>query len=474
MPPTLALFLGIAFILGAFRSFRSRGELSSAALIWPTIWYLVVATRPFGVWMSTWGVPLAAGGGDGVGDGSFVDRWFYATLTVIGLWILFRRGFDWGGTLRRNPWLTFLFALMAVSILWSQYPYISFKRYIKFLGSVAMALVVLTDRNPFESMLTVLRRCLYIHLPMSIICIKYYRDLGVSYDWDGTAVMWQGLSTSKNTLGQVAMLGVMYFYWDLRKHWSRFGWKSIHVLYLLMALYLLKGSSQTVSLTSVAVCAFALAIFVRIQTLRLRPQAVRRFVTTAYLATLALVTLVLAHSVVVFSSDSLFGYIITKFGRDITLTDRLYIWTDMYAAVADSRWLGLGFGSFWIERMANIPWNATMTWVLGQGHNGYIDTYLHLGIAGGLALSMVLFTTLPRLLDSLGQNFDFGCFRIALFLTIIFVNMTETTFLRGDHHLWFLMLLVLWQVAQPDRISRHNSIETLETPKASPRPVPSF
>jgi hypothetical protein len=58
----------------------------------------------------------------------------------------------------------------------------------------------------------------------------------------------------------------------------------------------------------------------------------------------------------------------------------------------------------------------------------------------------VLFSTLPRLVASLAENFDFACFRLTLFLTIVFVNATETTYLRGDHHLWFLMQLVLWQI----------------------------
>ena len=154
-----------------------------------------------------------------------------------------------------------------------------------------------------------------------------------------------------------------------------------------------------------------------------------------------------------FSEDSFFGYLITKFGRDITLTDRIYIWNDVYAAAANNPLFGVGYGGFWIERIANIPWNSTMTWVLGQAHNGYIDTYLQLGLVGGFLFARVLFATLPRLVASLDDDFDYGCFRITLFITILFINVTETTFLRGDHHLWFILLLILWTV--PSRQTPH-------------------
>lgn len=445
MPPKFALLMGAVFILGAFYFQPPRTAKVSKALFWPTLWYLVVATRPFGVWMYIWGVPLPGGSSDAT-EGSSVDRYFYLTLAIIGFWILSKRGFKWRVALRRNPWLAALLFYMAASILWSQYSFVSFKRFVKVLGSIAMALVVLTEDEPFEAMLTVLRRCLYVHLPLSIICTKYFRDIGVAYDWFGTSSMWQGISTSKNTLGQVAMLGVVYFFWEVRKQWRQYGWRNVNVLYLLMAAYLLKGAPTSISMTSVSVAALALLIFLRLQSLRSRPEAVRPFVRLAFTGVAGIVILVLLHSIFMFSEDSPFGYFITKFGRDITLTDRTYIWHDVYAATADNPLFGVGYGGFWIERMANIPWNATMTWVLGQAHNGYIDTYLQLGLVGAFLLARVLFTTLPRLMESMEDDFDFGCFRITLFITILFVNITESTYLRGDHHLWFIMLLTVWMV----------------------------
>jgi O-antigen ligase len=446
MPPKLALLLCTFFVLYAFRYDRKHAVAVSKALWWPTIWYLVVASRFVGYWLLMAGVPLPGGSGDPT-EGSVVDRSFFLTLTVVGLVVLARRRFDWGRAFRDNPWLTALIVFMALSVLWSNYPFVSFKRYVKVIGSVVMALVVLTEENPREAFLTVIRRCLYVHLPMSILCVKYFRDIGVSWDWSGGNTMWQGISTSKNVLGQVAMLGVLYFFWEVVRRWRELRWRNLHLLYLLMAVYLLKGSESSFSLTSVSVCLFALVVFLGLQALRRRPALAYRFGMAVFCAVVGLVVLVLVHSVSMFSEDSLFGQIITKFGRDITLTDRTYIWHDCYAAV-DNPLLGVGFGGFWIGRMVNIPWNANLTWVLNESHNGYVETYLQLGLIGGLLLAGVLFSTLPKLQASLADDFDFGCFRLTLFLTLLLINITESTYIRGDHHLWLVLMMITWQVPQ--------------------------
>jgi exopolysaccharide production protein ExoQ len=443
MPSQLALLIGLAFVYYSFRVTRKSDGRSARDLLLPTLWYMAVSSHMLGFWLATWGIPVPGSDGN-INDGSLIDALFFLALTIFGFVALSRRHFSWGAALRHNPTVTALFVFMAVSILWSQYPYVSFKRYIKIVGSVTMAFVILSGDNPMESIFTVLRRVLYIHLPMSIICIKYFREIGVEFDWSGKSFAWKGIATSKNDLGQVAMLGVIYFSWILFQRWHERGWKNIQTVYLLMALYLLKGSEYAISVTSLSTCLFALFVLVRLRTLRGRPQVARRFVRVIFFGTVTLVALILAHSIVMFSDGSMFGKIITAFGRDITLTDRTYIWHDIYEVASRNRLLGVGFGGFWIARFANIPWNENMTWVLGQGHNGYIDTYLQIGLIGSALLAIMLWSTVPRLLAQFEHDFDFTCFRISLFLTMLFVNVTETTFLRGDHHLWFIMQLLIW------------------------------
>lgn len=461
MPPKLALLFGIIFIYFAYRSDKKRDVATTGALFWPWLWYMIVSSRMLGSWFLLWGIPIPGGSGDPT-EGSAIDRNFFAGLTVIGFFILIRRRFSWAGFFRNNLFLVLFFAYMAASILWSDYNFVSFKRYIKVIGSIVMALVVLTDERPLEATFTVLRRCLYVHLPMSIICTRYFREIGIAYSYDGSGLSWNGIATSKNTLGQIAMIGVIYFLWEVRRNWPKVRWRNLHLLYLLMALYLLKGGGDSVSMTSVSVAALAVVIFLRIQALRDRPHKIKKFVYIVFGAIIALIALVLTHSVANFDAESIFGHIITTFGRDITLTDRTFIWQGVYEAASKNPIFGVGIGGFWIGQTANIAWGSWFTWTLGQAHSGYVDTYLQLGLVGLILLFGVFFATLPRLLGSLGENFDFACFRITILITTMFVNITESTYLRGDHQFWFVMMLVIWFVPAKPRIAEP------ETDKAEP------
>lgn len=458
MPPLVALLGAAIFVAYSFYRDSRRFSFKSSGLTWPTLWYLVSATHAIGAWFVIWGLPLPLATDDPT-EGSFIDRCFFAALAAIGIGILARRQFDWRQLLRANRWFFLLVGFAAISVLWSNYPYVSFKRYIKLIGALVMAVIVLDQERPFEAMLAVLRRVLYVHLPMSIVCIKYFRHIGVNFDWNGVTECWQGIATSKNTLGQVALIGVLCFLWEVRREWPQKRWKNVHVVYLLMSLYLLKGSEESISMTSLSVCLLAVVIFFRLQGLHSSLTAARKFTTKVFATTVALVGLVLIHSIVLFPKDSVFGGIIAAIGRDITLTDRTYIWHDVYAAAGQSPIFGLGYGGFWIGRLANIPWNAHMTWVLGQSHSGYIDTFLQLGVVGFILLCMVQVTTLSHLSNELWVDFNAACFHISLWITVLVVNITETTFLSGDHQLWFVFLLTSLSVRVPQYMLTHRPIE---------------
>ena len=177
MPPNLALLLACAFVAYTFSRERLRTTLVSGALFWPCLWYMVASTHPLGGWLGILDVPVPGGGGGGLEDGSFVDRTFYLILMMIGVYILMRRPIHWGLVWRQNGWMVAFALFMLLSISWSDYPYTSFKRFIKLAGSIVMALVILTEEHPFEAIKAMIRRCAYVHLPMSVICINYLRWL---------------------------------------------------------------------------------------------------------------------------------------------------------------------------------------------------------------------------------------------------------------------------------------------------------
>lgn len=444
MPPKLALSIGLAFVAAVFfRVERPRRLELSWALFWPFLWCLVASSRQVGVWFAIWGLPLPGGEAD---EGSLIDRSFYLVMGLIGAFILARRRIDWGFVFSENRWFFFMSAYMLLSVLWSGYSFISFKRFIKYVAAFNIAFVVLTEPQPLVAVMAILRRCAYIHMPMSIITIRYFRDIGISFDWGGTSSSWNGLCMSKNNLGQIAMVSALCFIRQIALDREALG-KAFKVdyLYLAMSVYLLKGSDDALSMTSLSVFAIAILISFRVTTLRHDLRRIGGFMARSSAMILALLVLLVAHTIFVFSEHSLLGHIVLLMGRDLTLTGRTEIWSDMLAIASHNPLFGVGYGGFWIGRLANIPWNANMTWVLGQGHNGYVDAYLQIGWVGIVLLVGFIFSAGSRISGSFWESFELGRVRAVFFLVILFINITETTFLRGDHAMWFLFLIAALQ-----------------------------
>ena len=66
-----------------------------------------------------------------------------------------------------------LFAFMAVSILWSPFPMVSIKRWVKAVGALLMVMVVLTERDPTAAVVGLFKRTFMVLLPLSVYLIKY-------------------------------------------------------------------------------------------------------------------------------------------------------------------------------------------------------------------------------------------------------------------------------------------------------------
>jgi len=76
-----------------------------------------------------------------------------------------------------------------------------------------MALVILTERRPYEALGFVMRRLAFVLMPLSVLFIRFYPELGRQYH-QGIPML-TGVAFSKNSLGQLCMLLGIYFCWEL-------------------------------------------------------------------------------------------------------------------------------------------------------------------------------------------------------------------------------------------------------------------
>src|SRR6266436_7906117 len=234
MTPTLALLGGFGFIFWLIaRDVKRRPGLSRALWI-PLIWAVILGSRPVSLWWGDSGQAIA-----NIEDGSPTDRLVFQGLMVAGLVVLFKRRINLRAVISNNKWLFLYVAYLGISACWSDYPFISFKRWIKELGNVVMVLVVLSEIDPIDAAKAIFLRCAYILIPLSVIYIKYFPDVGRYYNrWTWT-YSYGGVTTDKNMLGLTLVVSGIFLLWHLLDIYNdrlfKGRWKTILVCGVLLA-----------------------------------------------------------------------------------------------------------------------------------------------------------------------------------------------------------------------------------------------
>src|SRR5205823_10685931 len=218
-----------------------------------------------------------------------------------------------------------------------------------------------------------MKRCAYVVVPVSILWIRYYPQLGITYDeWSGLQNI-GGISAGKNGLGMDCVILGLFFFWHLLQTWrterntQRRNELWLTAGFLIGILYLLRLAHSATSDISLFL-AILIVVFVGI-----RP-TIKNFIGTYSLAALVLI----AAAELAFGIS---GRLSESLGRGSNLTGRTDLWAHCLE-VQSSPILGAGFESFWTpENKVKIAAFYTK-WKPGGSHNSYLDAYLDLGLIG--------------------------------------------------------------------------------------------
>jgi exopolysaccharide production protein ExoQ len=421
MPPTLALFLTVGFIVFLFRRDIREKPNVSGALWLPLIWFVLICSRSFSAWLNIFGLHVP--GAASLEQGSPVDACFYLALTTAGFRVLIKRQVRLSEVLQHNGWLIALIAYCFIAILWSDYPFISFKRWIKILGHPIMVLIVLTEPDPEEALKRLMKRCAYVVVPVSILWIKYYPQLGRAVDpWTGMAMM-QGIAIGKNSLGADCLILGFFFFWHLlqtlqterntrRRNELRL------IAGFLIGIWWLFSKAHVATATICLFIGVLTVVFVGIRSIN------KNFIGTYILAALVL----LAAAELAFGVS---GRLSEALGRGSSMSGRTVLWAGLLE-VDTNPILGTGFESFWLgDRLKQLEREGTSVAagkVPNEAHNGYLETYLELGLIGVFLLIALLVATFRKIRLELFQNFEWGRYRLGFFTAVVFFNWTEAAF----------------------------------------------
>ena len=174
-----------------------------------------------------------------------------------------------------------------ISIAWSDFPFMAFKRWTKIFGHPIMALIVLTEPDPEEALTRLMKRCAYVVVPVSILWIKYYPQLGTGLRRVGRDAMNKGIAVGKNMLGADCLILGFFFFWHLLQTWrterntQRRNELRLIAGFLIGILWLLRQAHSATSTISLFV-AILIVVFVGIRSTN------KNFIGTYMLAALVL------------------------------------------------------------------------------------------------------------------------------------------------------------------------------------------
>ena len=417
MPAQLALIIYLLFILWLFASDRKLRPMTSNALWIPLLWIMIIGSRPISLWLGS-GIQI-----DSPADyieGSPLDRNVFLLLIIAGLVVLLRRHLALGRVFSSNRWFFVFFLYCLISIIWSDYPFVSFKRWTKELGNVVMILVVLTEKNDVQAFKGMFTRYTNVAIPLSVLFVKYFPDIGRYYNRCTWTPEYCGITTNKNELGCVLVISSIFFVWDLiemrttgsgktsKAEWFR------RVVLLLMISWLIAETNSSTALVTI-ILGVGILLYMH------RPTAISQI---RYLGTFSIVTGFLI--LILYSMPGLLGVLVRIFGRNMTLTGRTDLWADLLKEPINPLF-GTGFQSFWLGPGAQRMWEKYY-FHPNQAHNGYLETYLNGGLVGVGLLIIMIISTGNKLKKELLLGSSGGILRFSFLYVAVFYNWTEAMF----------------------------------------------
>ena len=401
------------------------------------LWVALACSRSASQWLS---LSAPVDGGD-LAEGSPVDRLVYTGLLIAGVLLLANRTAQASKLIRANPVILFFFCYCLVTIVWSEFPLVAFKRWTKSVGDFVMVLLVVTDKQPTVAFKRLLTRTSFLLVPLSVLFIKYIPELGRVYGiWLGEA-HYTGVTTNKNTLGAICLffgLGAIWRLIDLVRGQEQERRKLrliAHGTIFVMVLWLFWLINSMTSM-SCFILAVTLVFAASIRAIARRPFLIHLMVA-------AMITVCVCVLFLGVSPEAL-----QSMGRNPSLTDRTDVWA-LLLTVADNPILGAGFESFWMGPRLDKIWSV-YSWRPLQAHNGYLEIYLNLGWVGIVLLAVVIVTGYGTIATAFRNQLPTARLRLGYFVVGMIFNCTEAAFFRMMAPAWIFFLLSITRFSEPE------------------------
>jgi exopolysaccharide production protein ExoQ len=428
MSKTVITAIYYAVIVGLFYLDRRPRERTGAGLWVAFAWLFFVLSKSPAAWMQSG--PTEYGGSYNL-ESNPLNLVLYSAIIVCGVIVLAARPNRVGKCLRANWPILLFYGYCLLSCVWSDYTLEVSKKWVRCLGDPITILIILTEIEPATALKRLYARLGFVLLPLSVLYIKYYPEIGRAYSnsWE---YMFRGVCDHKNTLGAVCCMLGLGFLWRFLDHWqNKAAPRSRRYLLadgtmLVTTVWLLWTADSATSKVCFVTGALTL--------LACRVAMVRRRRWALHLIVLALV------SVPIYAAY-FDRQLVANVGRNPTLTGRTDLWQQCLQ-IAGNPLVGTGFESFWLGWRIQRIWDENIGIRLNEAHNGYLEVYLQLGWCGVALLAVVLAATYPKLVRGLRSDFSLPGLMLAYLIAALNFNHSESDF-RVQYSVWVFLLLAI-------------------------------
>ena len=386
-------------------------------------------------------------------EGNPFDRTILSILIIFSIYILLKRNIEWRSIFKKNVMIFLWFLFCGISILWSDFAMVSFRRWVKITGLLLSVLIVHTETEPIEAVKIIMKRFAYFLIPISILIIIYFPKIGIEYYTDTEAVNYKGVTYDKNQLAQICAISIIFFIYNIitmrriKKTPNDKKEILIQVLFLILTIYLF---SILDSATSLGALFISIIIFIALG-FKVLKKYIKHFEIFIFAA--------LIIGFILQDSFNIIGMFAASQGRNLTFTDRTFIWKSLLSFNINPM-IGVGYGSFWLGNRLLTLWGM-LGYEPSQSHNGYLNVYLELGVVGlCLLIGVIYFTFLNIKKSSLFDDFDYVRFRMAIFVFALIHNIMESSF-GMNTLIWFVFLLIAVDIPHKSQLYNNRKFTTL-------------
>jgi exopolysaccharide production protein ExoQ len=344
-----------------------------------------------------------------------LNQVFYSALFLISLFTLFPNAKKFGRFLVKEKYLTLFLLWCLLTIFWSDYPFITFKRYFRFLAAVLVCFSFLLHTKSIDRMVPYLAKLVIVHIVLSFVA-SLIHPMAIDQSFLSSGA-WRGLADQKNTLGQISLVGIVVSTYYSFKFTSYK--KALCILATLISFVVMMGSQSTTSLIILLVFA-AIGSFLALDKIY-KPLNMGHVPAIATLTVFSGATLLVIIVVPDFLTTT-----VGLFGKDLSFSGRTDLWSLIFYYAKQNLWLGRGYMTFWgIENQDMLFIFKQFVWLPTQAHMGYLDLLNETGIVG-LTLVVLMIFSLVYTIFRIGQNNIWQWFVLGAIIS----NFTETTLFR--------------------------------------------